>query len=768
MSCYLMQFEGQPLMWQGQSSSKELHAILRQALLCPEKEKDDVVYSLEDKGPVRGGDPLLGASGEQPGHSVERTCRKRRLSESSMFDIPATAHGPKVKSTTSTEKMLFESPADLMQDDINPEMESPSQLPADNNEYTSHFLAQLSSSSLLPTMTSSQVSSVLSALEPNTATQLPACTANPPIKGLDNGNSSSAAESHMQTDHIKQTNSASLTILDLQPAEAIYLDKAKKKRTFCLTGKAIIRYYTENRVKGNVWYQCSSCPFISVRKSSIAQHCIISHDGNNKIGISSNVQMYKCLACDNIFSSTHSLKVHYLYDHNSTNEEIEEILKLSIETNKHLKGINSSFAPIKPDVSAVSEKNIEITVPTSNYGDTVQQVHEDQHPVEVINHSTAQFFPFFFTGEPQTANPSLSIPSTTTLPLPERCSAAQVSNADLPQTSVVMTVPVSPSIVTTSSVSTTLHISSQPEEIQSSNKAMQSNISQKLKDPALKKFRDLKLEKVGGKKCGLGGCALRFSVLSNLEYHKKCHYRTKWRCPECHISCTSWNTVSSHLWREHGIDIELYSCDHCNYKTNSLTRLLNLHRRIHSEERPFLCDVCGKGFKTTKQLRNHKSWHKLKEKNKTEIAEKLVKCISCGRGFTCARLMRLHVQVVHKRLKPYSCYVCGHSAANKSSLRSHLSMHTGLRPYSCDECDYSTRDHNNLRRHKMRHSGIKRYKCPLCSYSSIQATTYKTHILKKHPGQQDGLLYKCEICPFNTVKKENLLTHSARHEENFE
>lgn len=101
--------------------------IYVQALLCPEKEKDDVVYSLEDKGPVRGGDPLLGASGEQPGHSVERTCRKRRLSESSMFDIPATAHGPKVKSTTSTEKMLFESPADLMQDDINPEMESPCQ-----------------------------------------------------------------------------------------------------------------------------------------------------------------------------------------------------------------------------------------------------------------------------------------------------------------------------------------------------------------------------------------------------------------------------------------------------------------------------------------------------------------------------------------------------------------------------------------------------------------------------------------------------------------
>lgn len=77
-------------------------------------------------------------------------------------------------------------------------------------------------------------------------------------------------------------------------------------------------------------------------------------------------------------------------------------------------------------------------------------------------------------------------------------------------------------------------------------------------------------------------------------------------CPECRHNFSQWRILTAHLWRAHVIDMELYACDQCSFKTNSYSKLVNLHKRIHGVERPFLCDNCGKGFKTSKQLRNHK------------------------------------------------------------------------------------------------------------------------------------------------------------------
>ncbi|KAG8335163.1 hypothetical protein J6590_075563 [Homalodisca vitripennis] len=273
-------------------------------------------------------------------------------------------------------------------------------------------------------------------------------------------------------------------------------------------------------------------------------------------------------------------------------------------------------------------------------------------------------------------------------------------------------------------------------------------------------------------KCRVERCGVRLTNAVSMEHHLRCHKVDSdvMYCTECDFTAISWNSLAMHLWREHKVDVDLFSCKQCDYKTNSYSKLNN-HVKIHSNERPFLCDICGKGFKTTKQLRNHKGIHRAKRKFEgslsdfmdIDIALRKNTCNICGRTFADSRILKIHTENVHNKARPYLCSFCSHSASSKSSLRIHVRQHTGEKPFSCSECDYVTSDHNSLRRHKMRHSGKRPYHCPHCSYTSIQATTYKAHLKNKHPGLDEGLMFSCPMCPFRTIKKDNFLTHKAQH-----
>ncbi|MCL4135876.1 UNVERIFIED_CONTAM: hypothetical protein GTU68_045972 [Idotea baltica] len=107
----------------------------------------------------------------------------------------------------------------------------------------------------------------------------------------------------------------------------------------------------------------------------------------------------------------------------------------------------------------------------------------------------------------------------------------------------------------------------------------------------------------------------------------------------------------------------------------------------------------------------------------------------CQRKFAEKRMLLLHLEAVHKKVKPYLCNYCGNSFASKSTLNLHIRKHTGEKPFACESCNYRTSDHNSMRRHKMKHTNDRPYSCPYCDYSSIQSSTFKVHLRRKHEVQ---------------------------------
>lgn len=264
-----------------------------------------------------------------------------------------------------------------------------------------------------------------------------------------------------------------------------------------------------------------------------------------------------------------------------------------------------------------------------------------------------------------------------------------------------------------------------------------------------------------GEKCDFEGCSFRFKKKEVSDYHKRCHNEEVSHpmiCPECNsTNFSNWNTLHTHLWRTHKIDMELHSCELCNFKTPIYSRLINTHSKIHSEERNYKCDQCEKAFKNSKQLKNHRRWHRT-----IAIAPPpdVYRCKECGSAFSHLKSLREHFC---KDSDLFCCEICRKSLSSKSSLKLHMLTHESAKKFKCDSCDYMANDHNAFRRHRMTHDKSKMYICPLCDYKSIQSVAFQKHIKLKHPESADTIVHTCKFCPFATINVGLLTVHLAKH-----
>ncbi|XP_044762782.1 uncharacterized protein LOC123319852 isoform X5 [Coccinella septempunctata] len=184
-------------------------------------------------------------------------------------------------------------------------------------------------------------------------------------------------------------------------------------------------------------------------------------------------------------------------------------------------------------------------------------------------------------------------------------------------------------------------------------------------------------------------CDRRFKQLSHVQQHTRLHTGERpYKChlPDCGRAFIQLSNLQQHL-RNHDAQVE------------------------RAKNRPFHCNICGKGFATESSLRTHTS--KVSHQHAALIGgPNATTCPLCHKMFIGGESLMEHMKHTHKdpnasgvaidvidpylakrRTANHPCPVCGKHYVNEGSLRKHLACHpetsqlsTSLRMWPCSVC----------------------------------------------------------------------------------
>ena len=115
-----------------------------------------------------------------------------------------------------------------------------------------------------------------------------------------------------------------------------------------------------------------------------------------------------------------------------------------------------------------------------------------------------------------------------------------------------------------------------------------------------------------------------------------------------------------------GVCQKVYPCCYCQKPLPSPSALRE-HELIHTGEKPFSCEVCGKGFTRKRNKKAHMIMH-LEWILLISPLPLVIEDIVWYGG-------RIHSGKVRTREKPFSCEVCGKGFTKKRNKKTHMIMH---------------------------------------------------------------------------------------------
>lgn len=200
-----------------------------------------------------------------------------------------------------------------------------------------------------------------------------------------------------------------------------------------------------------------------------------------------------------------------------------------------------------------------------------------------------------------------------------------------------------------------------------------------------------------------------------------------------------------------------FKCTYCEEHFKSRFARLKHQEKFHLG--PFPCDICGRQFNDTGNLKRHIEC--------THGGKRKWTCFICGKSVRERTTLKEHLRI-HSGEKPHLCSICGQSFRHGSSYRLHLRVHHDDKRYECDECGKTFIRHDHLTKHKKIHSGEKAHQCEECGKCFGRRDHLTVHYKSVHLGEKVWQKYKatfhqCDVCKKIFKGKSSLEMHFRTH-----
>ncbi|XP_046451608.1 uncharacterized protein LOC124199728 isoform X1 [Daphnia pulex] len=261
--------------------------------------------------------------------------------------------------------------------------------------------------------------------------------------------------------------------------------------------------------------------------------------------------------------------------------------------------------------------------------------------------------------------------------------------------------------------------------------------------------------------------------------HLKLHSGIKSHlCELCGRAFVFRSSLNSHIRLNHRGEertkpLKKFVCSTCGHTVSSKERL-DIHERIHTDERPFECKYCDKKFREKGTLVRH---------IRTHTGERPFGCNICGKSYRSRSAYVLHYKSRHEtkeneivkgpvddfslRKRPridYRCEYCGKEFCQGRMLayEKHLTTHTGIpAAIRCTQpdCEFTYSNLMQLKEHMLSQHPEKAYTCDVCKKIFLTKQILTDHKSMHDPSRG----YQCSYCPVKLTVKASLIAHEKRH-----